>query len=180
MARIKRILKVWIPLATAAIILSALIYATVQQSLRQTANDPQIQIALDLSQGLQNGKAPQDLVGQTQVDLSKSLATFVIVFDDSGKPIASQAVLDGRIPLPPSGVFTYTRTNKEDRFTWEPKPGVREAVIVERFEGSRPGFVLVGRSLQEVEKRELKLEWQIGAGLIAALLGSLIMVVLVS
>jgi hypothetical protein len=37
----------WLPLAVAITILAGLVYATVQQSLRQGANDPQIQLAED-------------------------------------------------------------------------------------------------------------------------------------
>ena len=176
--KFKNAFRIWAPIAVSGIILSALIYASVQQDLRQGANDPQIQMAQDLADSLQNGKNAQDVVGQP-VDLNKSLATFVIVFDDSGKPIASSAILDGRIPTPPAGVFTYTRQNTEDRFTWQPKPQVREAAVLMRFEGSKPGFVLVGRSLKEVEKRESRLELQIGVGLAAAVLGSLVIVIII-
>ncbi len=179
MVKFKSVLRIWAPIATVAILLSGLIYISVQQALRQSANDPQIQIAEDLAQTLQNGKSAQDALGQTQVDLSKSLATFIIIFDDAGKPIASQAVLDGRIPIPPAGVFTYTRQYKQDMITWEPKPNIREAAVLVKFEGSNPGFVLVGRSLSEVEKRLSALEMQVKLGLAAALLGSLVILIII-
>ncbi len=177
MGRFRSILRIWIPIATASVLLSGLIYICVQQSLRQSANDPQIQIAQDLADSLQNGRNAQDLIG-SQVDLKKSLATFVIVFDDSGKPIASSAMLDGRIPTPPNGVFEYTKLHKEDRITWEPKLNIREAAVLARFEGSKPGFVLVGRSLAEAEKRQSGLNLQIGLGLAVTLLGSLVMLII--
>lgn len=179
MSRFGNILRIWAPIATVTILLSGLIYISVQQDLRQSANDPQIQIAQDLAQSLQNGKTSQEIIGQTQVDLSKSLATFIIIFDDNGKPVASQAVLDGRIPTTPKGVFEYTKKNKQDKITWEPKPKVREAAVLVRFEGSNPGFVLVGRSLSEVEKRISALEMQVKLGLIATLLGSLVLIIII-
>lgn len=178
MAKFKGFLRLFLPIAFVLTTISGLIYISVQQALRQGANDPQIQIAQDLADNLQNGKIAQDLVG-AQVDLRKSLATFVIVFDDSGKPIAASAMLDGRIPTPPVGVFTYTKQNKQDRITWEPKPNVREAAVLVRFEGSNPGFVLVGRSLSEVEKRESSLALQVELGLTASLLGSLVILIII-
>ena len=185
MHRMSGILRSWLPIATTVVMLSGLVYLAVQQSYRQGANDPQIQIAQDLKETLQNGKSAQDLVGQTitlatQVDLRKSLASFVIIFDDNGKPIASQAVLDGRIPTPPPGVFSYTKTKKEDRFSWEPKPGVREATVLLRFEGSKPGFVLVGRSLKEVENRVSQLGQRMAVALGAILLLSLILAIILT
>ena len=174
MTKFKSILRIWIPIAVASSFLSAVIYLTVQQNYRQNVNDPQIQMAEDLALLLQNGKSPQDIIGQTQVDLNKSLQTFIIIYNELGKPLVSQAVLDGRIPTPPVGVFTYTREKKEDRLTWEPKVGVREAAVLVRFDGANPGYVLVGRSLREVEQRESQLTMHVGLGLLATLIGSLI------
>ncbi|MDO8689297.1 MAG: hypothetical protein Q7R39_04695 [Dehalococcoidia bacterium] len=131
-----------------------------QQDLRQSANDPQIQMAEDAALAIEKGQAPQSVVPSTTVDISKSLAAYLIVFDDAGKPVASSAQLDGQTPRPPSGVFDQVRQRGEDRITWEPKPGVRSAAVVARFSGLQSGFVLAGRSLREVEKREdgLRLE----------------------
>lgn len=179
MAKFKGFLRLFLPIAFASTAISGLIYISVQQVLRQSANDPQIQIARDLAENLQNGKTAQEIIGQVQVDLSKSLATFIIIFDDVGKPIASQAVLDGRIPTPPAGVFTYTKQNKQDRITWEPKPNIREAAVLVRFEGSNPGFILVGRSLSEVEKRISALEMQVKVGLAVALLAPLVILIII-
>lgn len=179
MAKFKGFLRLFLPIAFVSTAASGLIYISVQQVLRQAANDPQIQIAKDLALALQNGKTAQEIIGQTQVELNKSLATFIIIFDDNGKPIASQAVLDGRIPTPPKGVFEYTKIHKEDRITWEPKANVRIASIIERFEGSNPGFILVGRSLAEVEKRVSTLGMQVKLGLAAALLGSLVILIII-
>lgn len=177
-SKIRNTLKIWLPLAATTTALSGLIYLSVQQNFRQGANDPQIQIAQDSAQALQSGKPAQEVVGQIQVDLNKSLASFIIIFNDAQKLTASQAVLDGRIPTPPKGVFDYTRTHKEDRVTWQPKTNLRIAAVLERFEGSNPGFVLVGRSLKEVELREEQLTHYVMLGLIAALITSLIITAL--
>lgn len=134
--------------------LSGLIYAVVQQDIRQSANDPQIQMAEDTAAQLANGQQPQNVVPSEKVDIANSLAPYIIVFDAGGKPIASSALLNGQTPTISSGVFDYVKQHGEDRITWQPQPGVRSAIVVTQFKGPNPGFVLAGRSLREVEIRE--------------------------
>src|SRR5436305_4209894 len=133
--------------------LSGLLYTAVQQDLRQSANDPQIQMAEDTAAKLADGQQVQNVVPAVKVDIASSLAPYIIVFDATGKPIASSVQLNGQTPTIPSGVFDYVRQNGEDRITWQPQSGVRSAIVVTRFKGPNPGFVLAGRSLREVEIR---------------------------
>lgn len=175
MAKFKAVLRKFLPLVLVSSVLSGLIFFSSQQILRQSANDPQIQMAQEIAQVLQNGKSPQDITGSTQVDLNKSLSTFEIIFDDSGKVVASQAVLDGRVPTTPKGVFDYTRSWGTDKISWQPKPGIRIAAVLERFEGSKPGFILVGRSLKETDSRILDLGSKVAVGWIISIIGSLIL-----
>jgi hypothetical protein len=129
------------------------VYATVQQTLRQGANDPQIQMAEDIASSLENGENAASVIPPNQVDLSSSLGTFVILFDDRGNQTASSGVLHGQSPQLPGGVLDYTRQHGEDRITWQPERGVRIAAVVARYSGAVSGFVLAGRSMREVEKR---------------------------
>jgi hypothetical protein len=149
-----RIIKYWLLCVIVVSGLIGLIYGAVQQDIRQGANDPQIQMAEDIAAKLASGKQLQSVVPSEKVDLAKSLAPYVIIFDANGNPVASSAQLDGKIPTIPSGVFDYVRQNGEDRITWEPQTGVRSAVVVTQYKGLNSGFVLAGRSLREVEKRE--------------------------
>ncbi|HLY42049.1 MAG TPA: hypothetical protein VKR52_12625 [Terracidiphilus sp.] len=137
------------------------LYAIPQQVLRQGLNDPQIQMAGDVAARLEHGGTPNETVPQgEQVDMAQSLAPFVIVYDEQGHPLASQAVLNGAVPAPPSGVFDYVRQHGEERVSWQPVRGsqtvngVRIAAVVERVSGAHPGFVLAGRNMREVEARE--------------------------
>lgn len=163
-------IKHWIPIAVVIIAMCGIIYLAVQQDLRITANDPQIQMAEDAAVLLENGKSPESVIPANEVDISKSLAPYLIIFDDSGKGIASQATLDNRIPMPPVGVFEYTKVKGKDIFTWQPKPGVRSAAVIVHFNGAHPGFVLAGRSLREVEIREDNLLKIVSAAGIVALI----------
>ena len=134
--------------------LAGLLYVTVQQVVRSAADDPQIQMAEDAATALNNGEQMQSIVPVGKVDIATSLALYMIIFDINGKPVVSSAQLNGQVPTIPPGVFDAVRQHGEDRITWQPQPGVRSAVVVVQFHGSGGGFVLAGRSLREVEKRE--------------------------
>jgi hypothetical protein len=88
------------------------------------------------------------------VDIDRSLQPFALVYDESGSPIFSNGFLDQAIPAPPHGVFDYLRSHATDKFTWQPRHGVRIAAVARRIDGPHPGFVLVGRSLALVEDQE--------------------------
>jgi hypothetical protein len=151
---LKTILKYW--LLTAIIIcgLCGIFYAIIQQELRSNADDPQIQMAEDAATQLASGQQVQSIVSAQKVDIATSLAPYIIIFDNTGKPIASSAQLDGQTPTIPTGVFDSVRQNGEDRITWQPQPGVRSAIVITQFKGANSGFVVAGRSLREVEIRE--------------------------
>lgn len=151
---IKAILQHWLLVVVVVTGLIGLLYAAIQQNLRQGANDPQIQMAEDAAAKLAGGQSVQSIVPSEKVDIATSLAPYLIIFDANGNPIASSAQLDGRTPTIPSGVFDSVKQNGEDRITWQPQTGIRSAIVVTQFAGSASGFVVAGRSLREVEKRE--------------------------
>ncbi len=137
-----------------------LVYIAVQQDIRQSANDPQIQMAEDGAVELSINEMPQALFAP-KVNLITSISPFLITYNDNDLPIQSSGLLNGKIPVPPSGVFDYVKKNQEDRITWQPENGIRIATVIVHFKGQNSGFVLAGRSLREVEKREDSLMKQI-------------------
>lgn len=136
-------------------IIFATIYVSVQQSYRQTANDPQIQIAEDMADQLKSNGVPIPL---DKTDISRSLSPFVINYDDHGKVLFSTAVLNSKTPEIPGGVLENVKNIGQSRLTWEPSPGNRYATVISRYDGANKGYVLVGRSLREIEIRESNLE----------------------
>lgn len=160
-------IKRFVPLALIVTIIFGTIYTVSQQVLRLTANDPQIQVASDLARDAAAGNTIT--ADSRKVDLALSLSPFVIVLDDKLNIKSSNAYLEGKQPLPPKGVFDYAKTNLDDRVTWQPKKGVRLALVVKYFEGKQKGYIAVGRSLAEVEKRSDDLLKLTGFGLAAAL-----------
>ncbi len=138
-------------LAVLVTLIYGTVYLTAQQVLRQDANDPQIQLAEDTAAALGRNGSTQIITGVTQVDMAKSLAPFLIVYDNDRQLVVSQAIIDGSNPVLPPGVLMNTTTAKENRLTWQPRGGVRIAAVVVKYD---KGYVLAGRSLREVEKRE--------------------------
>lgn len=174
-------------LAGISTILAQALYTIPQQVLRLGLDDPQIQLADDLATRLEQGESPTAAVSANSIDMARSLAPFVIAYDDEGRPLASQALLNGATPAPPSGVFAYVRQHGQDRVSWQPvlgnaqedritaqtgarkMQGVRIAAVVQRVYGPHPGFVLAGRNMREVEAREHQVAQMAGLAWLAML-----------
>lgn len=141
-----------------AIILTASFVLTevvVQQSYRQSANDPQIQIANDAMLALQSSAAILDLIPKQRVQIDLSLKEFLIIYDTEGNPIAGNGYIGEKLLVVPEGVFEAAKTTGENRVTLEPKPGIRIAAVVVPFVGREAnGYALSGRNIREVEARE--------------------------
>jgi hypothetical protein len=86
--------------------------------------------------------------------MSKTLGAWLTITDADGKPLASSVQLGGQTPVPPLGSLEYAKANGENRISWEPSAGVRSAIVIMPYSGEKPGYVIAGRSLVEVENRE--------------------------
>lgn len=170
MSRFKSILKAWLPFAVTISAFCLLIYAAVQQSYRQNADDPQVQMANDAAEALADGHSAETLVPSVKVSIDKSLAPFLIVYDASGKELASSALLDGQTPALPDGVLDSTKQTGENRVSWQPRDGVRIATVIVSY---KDGFVLAGRNMREAEQRESQMSAFAGLTWILAMMGTL-------
>jgi hypothetical protein len=150
-------------LAAAAIvtILVALVYTTVQQAHRSGANDPQLQIASDISKRLGKGATTDKWFSGDTIEISQSLSVFNVLYNDKGDPVMSTGVLNGKMPSLPQGVFAHSAVYGENVFTWQPQKGVRIAMVLRSVHSPAWSYVAVGRSLLEVEKREEYLRWMV-------------------
>ena len=145
----------WLPFAFTIILSIGTAYGLAHQTQRQAANDPQIQIAEEIVEYLSRGN-PVESLGLTPstVDLEKSLAFFITVVDSQYNQVASTAFLGTDSPAIPSGVFAEAKLRKQNRVTWEPAKNVRHATVAQYYEsGENSGYIVVGKSLREVEKR---------------------------
>lgn len=169
-----RIAARWLQLAALATAFSILVYLAVQQVGRQTANDPQLQMARDAVSAMAAGLPASAVTQGQQVNIGRSLAPWITVVDDSGNIVSSTARLHGEARSLPGGVFEHARLSGEERVTWQPERGVRMAtVVVHRPSG---GFVVAGRSLEESEARTAGYGKLVLAGWAATLVGLLLVV----
>ena len=145
----------WLPFAVIILVFAGLVYVGVQQNYRLNSDDPQIQNAEDIANALDAGSAmPDSIVPPTPTaDIAASLSPMAAVFTSTGTPIGASVLVNNKLPTLPAGVFAYVSQHGEERFTWQPTPTVRIAAVVVHFTGATPGYILVGRSLKEVEKR---------------------------
>ena len=168
-------LRFWLFSTLIFTLVASLVSLVVQQNYRLTANDPQIQMSEDMAQKLSMNPITTTLTTPDQVfDVSASLSPFEIVYDDKGNVLTSSGILDGQTPVLPSGVLDYAQTHGQDRFTWQPKSGVRLATVVTYYSGKSSGYVLVARSLREIENRENQLTEQIALWWVASIVFGLI------
>lgn len=163
----------WLPLAVLAVLMCGLVYLAVQQSYRSSADDPQIQMALDARTALARGVSPSQLVPAQTIDMAESLSPYLIIYDTSGRAVASSVTLDGQTPTPPPGVFDNARSKDMNKLTWMPQAGVRSAIVVIHYDN---GYILAGRSLTVVEQREDNLVQAVIAACIATLLATFVAV----
>jgi len=102
------IFKDWSAYAAIITLLCFIIYFTVQQTYRQNANDPQYQLAEDAANAINRGTDPGFLINKGNiVEISRSLAVYLVIYDSALNVIATNATLDGKAPMLPRGVLNY-------------------------------------------------------------------------
>ena len=172
---IRRAFALFLPTAAAFTIAVGITYLAVQQDLRIGANDLPQQLAEDGARALDGGADPATLAGPTTVPIEASLAPFVAVFDPQGKLLASSGSLDGKPPSPPAGVLQSAQATGRDAVSWQPRSGVRVALVVLPWRG---GTVAAGQSLRVIETRIdaigalVVLGWLAGVIILAAASGA--------
>jgi hypothetical protein len=141
-----------LPMIAIVTVIFATMYSVSQQMLRLGANDPQIQLATDIANNINSGGSAQISNGD-QVDLKHSLAPFTNVYDKNGQPLSGTGYLNGSFAKPPLGIMTAAKGQEYNAVTWQPEKGVRLATVAVDA-GHGEYFVVSGRSLREVERRE--------------------------
>jgi hypothetical protein len=169
------VLKKWIIIGIVIGGLSFLIYVCGQQILRMGANDPQIQYSEGWAMVLNTRKNPSEVTGDL-VEIDKSLYPYIVVYDTFGKPVSGTGYLDGKLAQIPIGIFDYVRSHGQDRVTWQPRPGVRSAIVVTKY---NDGFVMAGRSLRETEIREDNLLKIVAVGAVGLFLVTCLTIILI-
>ena len=166
----------WLPVAVVATVLTATSYVTTQQLTRSSVDDAPRAMAQRAADTLSRGGKPAGVTPGPPADLATDLGPFLMVFGPAGAVRASTARLDGAMPVVPPGVLAQARQHGIDRITWQPHPGVREAVIAMPWHSATTaGVVVAGASLAPAEARVGQLALLVFAGWLVAMVGSLAM-----
>src|SRR5262245_60649439 len=122
----RQAIKQWLPLAIMLTLAVAAAYSVGQNVIRQSANDPQIQLAEDWAAQIEASTDVTHLSLGAFIDPTKSLASFGIVYNKDGSIANSSAVAPSTMAQP-AGVFESVEAaaDKEVRFTWQPASGAR-------------------------------------------------------
>ncbi len=134
--------------------LCLLFYTVTQQNYRTSLDDPQLAIVKDWIIALGNGAMPADIVPHGMpLDISGSLSPWIAVYGSNGKLLESTGQLNGAPLALPQGVFDATQWKaSENRFSWQPTPDVRQAVVLMQTQDKKY-YVASGRNMHEVEQR---------------------------
>ena len=132
---------IWLPIAVAITGLSVTVYGVAQQSLRLMADEQAAALALRTAARLNSGVSPSEAEPTSQVDIATSLDPFVLVFNADRQLLSATATLRSQPPDYPTGVFDTLRTRAQDRVTWQPEAGIRDATVAVPWNG---GFVVGG------------------------------------
>ncbi len=158
------------PFAVLITLMCGLLFVTLQQTLRLGANEPLIQLALELSNRLSKEPEIPHQFPTNKIDISKSLSTFFYVYDANKQFVGTTASINGEEIQIPHGLLEVARKNGQRRVTWQPTKNVRAALVVVHFKDQSEGFVAVGRNLEETELLIYKIQILVGLGWLATLL----------
>ena len=161
----KNILKFSIISVIFVSLFSLMVYGVSQQMLRLGANDVPLKLSVDAINELKAGIPAKSLRLPEKVEISQSLSPWLIILDQNKKVLATSATLDGTVPTIPQGIFDWVAQSGQDRVTWQPRVGVREAIVIDKYSfGNTSGFVVSGISLKEVESRIDKIGFDVLVG----------------
>jgi hypothetical protein len=154
----------------AAIVVTTILFGTVyvvaQQLDRLGANDSPLRLASQVAAELREGQTTT-VDAQPHVDLSRSLAPFVVVEDAQGRASDGSGFLKGSLVSLPTGVLASAGKSGQDNVTWQPAPGLRFATATLRV-GDQ--FVSAGQSLKPSEDRDGTVRLLVGLGWLVSML----------
>jgi hypothetical protein len=160
---------VWLPRLAAVVVATILfgtVYVVAQQLDRQGANEAPLRLASQVAAELREGQTTT-VDAQPHVDLSRSLAAFVVVEDAQGSPTSGSGFLNGALVSVPTGVLANAAKTGQDNVTWQPEAGLRFATVTLKV-GEQ--FVTAGQSLKPSEDRVGNIQLLVGFGWLVSML----------
>ncbi|MDB5265959.1 MAG: hypothetical protein JWM39_672 [Parcubacteria group bacterium] len=193
-----------LPALVGITLLAGVAYVNDQQTWRMMANEPQEWIAqnaantaaqqtsapvapIDTITGTNTpvlNPTPEDAAplpataqgSQTHIAIERDEAPYTILYNAKRDAVSGTGYLHGVLPQLPSGIFDAAAKAGVNRLTWQPEPGVRQAIVVLPITGGplTGGFVVAGRSLAYTEWQESQLTQRWILGWLASAIGILI------
>jgi hypothetical protein len=155
----------WLMPIVVMTILFGTIYVVTQQLDRSQANDTPLRLASQVAAELREGQG-STVDAQPHVDLSRSLAPFVVVENAQGISTSGSGFLEGALVSLPTGVLSSAAQSGRDDVTWQPGRGLRFATVTLKV-GDQ--FVSAGQSLAPSEDRLGTFQLLIGFGWLASM-----------
>jgi hypothetical protein len=174
MKTIKNIFIFWIIIMFLVTFTCMLTYLVTQQILRLGANKLPVQLAIETSIKLKSGQSAKDAIPAEIIDITKSLNTFVMVYDKDKNLIAASGMMGSIEPVYPKGVLSYVDKIGEERVTWQPQVGLRFATVAIKVDDN---YIIAASSLLETEKligivgRLVSMAWLACIGFLSIALG---------
>jgi hypothetical protein len=175
MNRYAIIFKNWFGYVALVTLFCCMGYLVGQQGFRQSADDPQYQLVQDAVNAINKGADPKSL-GAPVLDLAETLSPYLIIYDKAGNMVINGARLNGKPLEIPKGVLNYIQLNGVDHATWQPEPGIRQAMVGMRTTNRQ--VVIAGRSLRKIEEHIAILGQQMALGWAISMVAMLVVAVL--
>lgn len=164
-----------IPLFVGVLGVAFLVYLTMQQMERQAMNDPQITMADTLGVALaRNESDVASLIPARRVHIQTELSPWVEIYDRDFNPILGNGYYLNALAKVPKGVLQQPGAGISNKVTWQPAPGVRQALVVytiPRADGTV--YVVSGRSMREGELRISQIGMLVALGTVVIMIGVL-------
>jgi len=148
---LRQVAAIGLPLVVIGSIILAISYINDQQTLRALANEPQEYIVRDAVLRVQVANALPTGGFEQAIPIEHDPAAYVVFYDATGTPVTGTGIVNGQAPTLPQGVLEVAKQKGVNRLTWEPAPGIRQAIVVLP---AGPGYVMAGRSLAYTEEKE--------------------------
>ena len=149
-------------------------YLMAQQVVRLGANGVPAEVANAVA-GRWDRQPAADLAGPNVSDPAGRLAPNIFMYNVQRRLIASNTGATTKADQPPAGSFDYAKKHGDNRFTWQPPHGQRQAAVL-AFDTHNGGYVLATQSLKESEH----LIDQLGRLALATLVGVTVLTIFVA
>ncbi len=165
-----------LPALVGITLLAGVAYVNDQQTWRQMANEPQEWMAQSAANSAAQLTQVPPATTTTPIVIERDEAPYTILYDAKRNAVTGTGYLHGVLPQLPNGIFDAVTISGVNRLTWQPEPGVRQAIVVLPIKGGvlAGGYAVSGRSLAYTEWQESQLTQRWFIGWLATALGILI------